>query len=189
MNKASLNNLHRVLLLSAVFSMAAALTGCFNDPESTAEKYKEWREKNEAYVAEQELRTNTDGTPYYVKIAPSWAPDAYALVHWYNDRSQTENNLSPMDNSTVQITYELFDIEGKRLSDSFAATDSLYTSRPSQNIIGVWAPLTHMNVGDSVAIIIPYQAGYGEIGNGTINPYSTLVYNIKLKNIKAYEVP
>lgn len=189
MKKTSLKNLHKVLLLSAVFSMAAALTGCFNDPESTAEKYREWKEKNEAYVAEQELLTNPDGTPYYRKIVPSWAPDAYALVHWYNDPALTENNLSPMDNSTVSITYELFDIEDKRLSDSFSSTDSLYTSRPSQNIVGVWAPLTHMHVGDSVRIIIPYQAGYGEIGNGTINPYSTLVYNIKLKKINAYEIP
>lgn len=178
-------------VLPAILAVIASVTlsGCFKDEETTAEKYKEWREQNLQYVLDVEAKTNDDGTPYYTRITPSWAPEAYSLVHWYNDRKATENNLSPMDNSTVQITYELFDIEGELLSNSFSNTDSLYTSMPSQNIIGVWAPLTNMHVGDSVSIVIPYRAGYGEVQNGNIKPYSTLVYNIKLKAIKAYEVP
>lgn len=165
------------------------LTACFDDPETTAEKYADWKEQNERYVKEAEAKKNADGTPYYTRIAPSWAPSAYALVHWHNDRKLTENNLSPMDNSTTQITYELYDVEGTKLSDSFAKTDSLYTSRPNQNIVGVWVPLTYMHVGDSVTIVIPYEAGYGMATNGNIKPYSTLVYGIKLKAVPAYEVP
>lgn len=165
------------------------LTSCFDDKEPLSEQYKEWRERNEQYILDQESKTNADGTPYYTKIIPSWAPEAYALVHWYNDRSLTSSNLSPMDNSTVKITYELFDIDGERISDSFSAPDSIYTSKPLNNIVGVWAPLTHMHVGDSVAIVIPSQAGYGERNYGGIKPYSTLVYNVKLKAVSAYEVP
>lgn len=165
------------------------LTSCFDDGESTAEKYKEWRERNEKYIDQAEALTNEDGSPYYTRIDPSWAPGAFALVHWHNDRNLTKDNLSPMDNSTVQITYELLNIDGEKISNSFSNPDSVYTSKPSQNIIGVWAPLTHMNVGDTVTIVIPSQAGYGEMNYGDIPPYSTLVYNIKLKAITAYEVP
>ena len=188
MNKRYLRNLRKLLPAIMMCGAGVGLTACFDDAESTAEKYKDWRELNEKYVQNEEARTE-NGKPYYTRITPTWAPNAYVLVHWHNDRSLTQNNLSPMDNSTVQITYELFDIDGNRISDSFAKADSIYTSRPNQNIIGMWAAMTHMNVGDSVTMVIPSQAGYGEIPNGDIKPYSTLVYNVKMKAITAYEIP
>lgn len=177
--KITIKSLSLILLCGA----SIGLTGCFDDSDSLAEQYKDWRVKNENYV------DSVESLGEYTKLAPTWAPGGFALVKWHNDRTLTENNLSPMDNSVVNITYELFDIEGNRLSDSFTKQDSIYTSRPNQNIIGVWAPLTQMHVGDSVTIVIPSQAGYGEYPNGNIKPYSTLIYNIKLKSISAYEVP
>lgn len=166
-----------------------ALTGCFEDKESIAEQYKDWREKNEQYIVEAEGMKNDDGSSFYTRIVPSWAPNAFVLMHWHNDRSLTASNLMPMDNSTTKITYELFNVDGEKLSDSFSNTDSLYTSRPSSNIIGMWSALTHMNVGDSVTMVIPSQAGYGIRATGGILPYSTLIYNVKLKAVTAYEVP
>lgn len=169
--------------------LTAGLTGCFDDKESKAEQYREWRELNEKYVLDAEARKDENGDPYYTMITPSWAPGAFALIHWHNDRSLTEKNLSPMDNSTIRMTYELFDIDGEKISDSFANTDSVYQSQPNKNIIGVWTALTHMNVGDSVTLVLPSQAGYGEVSFSDIKPYSTLIYNIKLKAVTAYEVP
>lgn len=181
-------NLRRAIPAGLIALTGLGLTGCFDDPESNAVKYAQWREDNEKYLMQEEGRTNPDGSPYYTKIVPSWAPSAYSLVRWHNDRSLTVSKLTPMDNSTVEITYELFNVEGKRLQDSFGNTDSIYTCKPSQNIVGMWAPLTQMNVGDSVTIVIPSQAAYGEVVHGSIPPYSTLIYNVKLKAIKAYEV-
>lgn len=183
-----LNLSRATVLLVAVSLFSPCMVSCFDDEESNEVKYAEWKEKNEKYLVEAEAKKDDSGAPYYTRIAPSWAPDAYALVHWHNDRALTASNLSPMDNSTVQITYELFNIDGDRISDSFSSTDSIYTSKPNQNIVGVWSPLTHMHVGDSVTIVIPSQAGYGAISYGGILPYSTLVYNIKMKGIPAYEV-
>lgn len=186
--KGRLKNMLRALSAFAMCGAGCILTSCFDDAESTSEKYKEWRQQNEQYVTEAAAKTE-GGIPYYTRITPSWAPNAFVLVHWHNNRSLTQGNLSPMDNSTTQITYELFDIEGTRISDSFNNADSIYTSRPSQNIIGMWTALTHMNVGDSVTMVIPSQAGYGEMNYGGVQPYSTLIYNVKLKAVTAYEVP
>lgn len=183
-----MNYLARVMAGLLVLGAATGLTSCFEDDDSVAVKYKEWRQRNEQYVLDEEARME-GGVAYYSKIVPSWAPNAFSLVHWHNDRSLTQENLSPMDNSTVQITYELFDIDGKKLSDSFSNADSLYTSKPNQNIVGMWATLTNMHVGDSVTIVMPSQAGYGEVARGEILPYSTLIYNVKLRAITAYEVP
>lgn len=165
------------------------LTSCFDDADSVPEQYREWRQQNMDYVTAAEAKTDADGKPYYTKITPTWAPDGYVLVHWHNDRSLTAGNLSPMDNSTVQMKYQLFDINDKEISNSYSNTDSVYTSRPLQNIIGMQVAMTHMHVGDSVTMVIPYQSGYGEKVHSDIPPYSTLIYNVKMKAITAYEVP
>lgn len=188
MNRRIIKKLFRPLPALLMCSAGLWLTSCFDD-DNAGDQYKEWKEQNEAYLTQAEAKTDEAGRPYYQKIVPTWAPETYVLIHWHNDRSLTAGNLSPMDNSTTQITYELFNVDGELLSNSFASTDSIYTSKPSNNIIGVWSALTHMNVGDSVTLVIPSQAGYGEVSYGTIPPYSTLVYNIKLKGIPAYEVP
>lgn len=181
--------LTRLLPALLLCSLGFGVSSCFHDEDPNSVKYKEWREKNELFMVTEEARTMPDGSPYYTRITPSWAPNTYVLIHWHNDRSLTANNLSPMDNSTTKITYELFNVDGQAISSSFANADSVYTSRPSQNIIGMWAGLTHLHVGDTVTMVIPYQAGYGEVQSGNIPPYSTLVYGVKLKSIPAYEVP
>ena len=167
--------------------LTVALAGCFEDKEPVSKEYAEWNERNVAYI-EAAKDSMVNGKKFFTELTPDWAPNAYALVHWHNDTLLTRNNLQPMDNSTVQITYELFDIDGNRISDSFSAADSLYTSKPSSNIIGVWYPLTRMHVGDSVTIVMPQQSGYGARKYGGIIPYSTLIYNIKLKAVAAYEI-
>ncbi|MCH5218523.1 MAG: FKBP-type peptidyl-prolyl cis-trans isomerase [Muribaculaceae bacterium] len=175
--------------LSGILLAALGLSGCFEDKETLAERYAEWRQKNEKYILDQEARVDAQGNAYFTRLTPSWAPDTYVLAHWHNDRRLTQNNLSPMDNSTVQVTYQLLNVDGEEISNSFSSADSVYTSRPSQNIIGMWVAMTSMNVGDSVTLVIPASAGYGERTYGQIPPYSTLVYGVKLKAIKAYEVP
>ena len=183
MLKRDIKTIRRLIPAALLCCFGIMLTGCFDDSDSVADKYKEWRTLNQNYF------DSVENTGEYTRIVPDWAPGGYTLAKWHNDRTLTENNLSPMDNSVVNITYELFDINGKRLSDSFARQDSVYSSRPNQNIIGVWAALTNMHVGDSVTLVIPSQAGYGEVERTGIPPYSTLIYNIKMKAIPAYEVP
>lgn len=180
---------NRIFPVVTAALLGLAMTSCFKDEPTTAEKYQEWREKNEQYLAEAALKEDSSGESYYKRIVPDWAPNTYVLVHWHNDRALTAGNLSPMSNSTVKIKYELYDIDGERLSDSYSNNDSTYTSRPSQNIIGMWAAMTAMSVGDSVTMVIPASAGYGNVMHGSIPPYSTLVYNVKLKSIPAYEIP
>lgn len=169
--------------------MGLSVSGCFDDDDPLLEQYKDWKAQNDQYLLDAENQKDENGAPYFTKIVPSFAPDTYVLVHWHNDRSATEKNLSPMDNSTTRIIYQLFNVEGEELSNSFSNPDSIYTSKPLNNIIGVWSALTSMHVGDSVTLVIPSQAGYGERVYGDIKPYSTLVYGVKLKAVTAYEVP
>lgn len=179
----------KALLASALLSISAvfSLSSCNGVDDADSNDFSDWRRQNVEYVQEMENKQE-DNTPFFTKIQPDWAPaQMYSLVHWHNDKALTEKNLIPMDNSTVDIVYELLDINGKTLGSSYANTDSVYTSRPNQNITGIWAALTTIHEGDSVTVVVPYEAGYGTAVYGDIPPYSTLIFNLKLKKIRAYE--
>lgn len=179
---------YSVLILLGL--LPAFFSSCIKDNEdvANAKKYAEWKAQNDAYVENQAALTEGDGTPYYTRITPSWAPEAWSLVKWHNDRSLTADSPTPLDNSTVEFKYELSDINGNIIQNSYSEKDSVYSAKVNSNIIGVWAPLTYMHPGDSVTIVIPYTAGYGTRSYGNILPFSTLIYKLKLKSISKYEI-
>lgn len=163
------------------------LAGCIDDNEVT--DYSAWKKQNEEYVSKMENLTE-NGQKVYTKIVPDWAPQDYVLVKWHNDRSLTEKNLRPMSNSTVNIKYEMEDVDGNSLGNSYSMTtygDSIYQSMPNQNIVGMWIAMTSMHVGDSVTMVIPATSGYGAVATGSILPYSALIYHVKMKGVPKYE--
>lgn len=178
------------MLLSGIL---LTTTSCFDDKDKDNDTtdYTEWKERNEEYINKQALRTNEDGSPFYEKIVPSWATGTFVLIKWHNNRAITADNLSPLDNSTINMKYDLMDIEGNVIDSSYALKnkgDSIYQTRPSQMIVGVRAALPVMHIGDSVTLVLPYSAGYGNISNGKIKPFSTLTFHIKLVAIPGYEI-
>lgn len=163
------------------------LSGCIDDDETT--DYSAWKQQNDEYVSKIENLTE-NGQKVYTKIVPDWAPNDYVLIKWHNDRSLTQNNLKPLSNSTVNIKYEMENVEGTSLGDSYSMTaygDSIYQSMPNQNIVGMWAAMINMHVGDTVTMVIPYASAYGVSSSGDIPPYSTLIYHVKMKGIPKFE--
>lgn len=169
--------------LLAVLLAPVMLTSCLGDDDNTVD-YSEWISENEAFLSK------TAADPSFERIVPTWCPGVYILAKWHNDRSLTAANLVPMDNSTVDVTYQAEYVNGVVLDTSFNNTangDSIYRCKPLDNIVGFWTMLTNMHVGDSVTCVIPTNAAYGAT-NSSVVPYSTLVYHMKLKSIHAYEV-
>lgn len=169
---------------------AVLIAGCSMDTDKP-DYYGEWKQQNDTYLSEFE-KTYSSGTDPYVKIVPEWATDACVYMKWHNDRSLTANNLTPLSNSTVNIKYEMEDIEGTKMGNSYSMTtygDSIYQSHPNQNIVGMWAAMLNMHVGDSVTMVIPYTSGYGAKSVGSIRPYTTLIYHVKMKGIPDYVRP
>lgn len=182
-------NLKSLPIFAASLLLAGVAAGCNSDlPEDDS---VEWNKRNLAFLETQEARTE-DGKPYYTKISPDWAPSAYVLMRWHNDRSLTASNLQPLDNSTCYVKYALEDIDGNLLQDSYdmhSYGDSIYRCRPADNIVGFWVALRNMHVGDSVTVLIPANAGYGSSASGKVKAYSTLVYHLKLQGVPAFEIP
>ena len=180
-----------ILTAASALMMAASLTSCLNDDDKSYD-YTEWINLNETYLTRMTDTVGADGNKVFEKIKPVWAPDVYILATWHNDRSLTAGNLVPMDNSTVDVVYEVRYVNGNLLDSSYSRTtygDSVYRCKPSDNIVGFWSMLTNMHVGDSVTCIIPPDAGYGQSTNSSVMPYSALIYHMKLKSIYKYEMP
>ncbi len=164
------------------------ITSCLSDDNKSFD-YTDWMNTNATYFTRMQDTIGANGQKVYESIKPVWAPDETVLARWHNDRSLTAGNLVPMDNSTVDVIYEVRYVNGVLLDSSYAQTangDSIYRCKPSDNIVGFWAMLTNMHVGDSVTCVIPSSAAYGASGS-SVMPYSTLIYHMKLKSIYKYE--
>lgn len=175
-----------ILYFAFALIVAPFLTSCIGNNDDEKYDYTDWIYQNETYFTRMQDTIGADGQKVYEKLTPVWAPSVSILATWHNDRSLTAGNLVPMDNSTLDIKYEGRYYNGIRFDSSYLNQDSIYTCRPSSMIVGFWTMLTNMHVGDSVTCVIPAVAGYGASSSGVM-PYSTLVFDIKLQSIKAYE--
>lgn len=182
--------MRRFPILCIIVALFAAIAASCGD-DNNWKDYTDWRNTNNAWIAAQADSLNPDGSKFYTRIVPDWDPGAYVLIHYFNDRSLTAGNLSPIYTSTVDVKYigQLYD--GTVFDTSFANTangDSIYRTRLNGVIQGWTIALEDMRVGDSCEVVIPWQQGYGAQGSGIIQPYSALKFGIKLVDIPAYEI-
>lgn len=161
-------------------------TSC--DDNNTWSDYSEWREANNDWLLQQGALLDDDGNAFYTRVVPEWNKSAYVYMHYFNDRTLTEGNLSPMYTSTVSVKYIGRLYNNTPFDSSFTAVDSLFTTKLGSVISGWTIALENMRVGDSARVIIPYQQGYGATSSGSIPPYSTLQFDIKLVDIPLYEI-
>lgn len=168
-----------------------AMSSCLSDEERTYKDYTEWRNQNTEYFDNAKAAT-INGVKQYEEIVPDWDKGTTILMQWHNNRSLTADKLVPLSNSTVDIKYILTTIEGDTIDSSYSQTvygDSIYRCRPNNMITGFQIALTNMHVGDTITTVIPYNAGYGYSGSGSVQPYSTLIFGIKLVGIDTWETP
>lgn len=154
-------------------------SSCLKD--DPAETYADWRVQNEDYITEAESSGN------FTKITPVWDKTSFVLLKWLR-HGESPNKIKPLDNSTVEVVYLLTNIKGDTLDSSYRLNaDSIFRVQPSSTCTGFRVALTNMNIGDSVEAIMPYFAGYGSTGYGSVLPYSSLIFQIKLVGIPALE--
>ncbi len=179
----------KLLPLAAAALLFCACSG--DDDTTTWEKYADWRETNNAWLAQQQARTNPDGSPYFKVIVPDWNPGSFVLIHYFNDRAQTEGKLSPLYTSTVDTRYRLQLYDGTPVDSSTLATSGgapgIYRAQVNNLIPGWSVALSDMRCGDTAQVVIPYQLGYGAGSSGVLKPYSNLDFHIRLVDIYKYE--
>lgn len=175
-----------LLIIGLLGAASIAFSSCIKD--DVEDTYKDWREANNTWFNQQMANTS-----YYSTVIAPWDPNGKILVHWYNDTMLTRDNLKPLYSSTVDIKYRGMLYDATPFDSSYLSTspkDSVVRLQVGNSgLIEGWSlGLMQMHVGDSCRIVIPYSMGYGTYSQGTIKPYSTLIFDIKLQDIYAYEV-
>lgn len=98
----------------------------------------------------------------------------------YEVVSQGDGGAKPSADSDVEVRYHGELIDGTMFDES--------TEPITLNLGGVikgWTEgLQLMSVGDKYRFYLPYNLAYGEQGQGQIKPYSTLIFDVELVNIK-----
>lgn len=182
----------RLLPLAAVLIAASgAFTACINGNDDNTD-YTQWRSLNIKYLDSVEEAVAPDGGLEYTRIVPSTAPATFILMKWHNDRALTLSGLMPLGNSKVDVKYHGRLVSGMPFDSSYnkrSHGDSIYRTTPLSNVVGFGSALMNMHEGDSVTVMMPYQAGYGNVATGKIPPFSTLIFDIKLKKVYTYEIP
>lgn len=178
-----------IYLVSLFVGLSIAATSC-GDDGNTWSDYAEWRNVNNEWYLAQKERKNPNGTPYYTELNPSWYPQAGVLIHYFNDRTSTAENLRPMITSRVSVKYKGMLYDGSVFDSTATSTaDSVRTFLLSSTVTGWQIALTDMHVGDTCEVVLPYTMGYGSNGTSGISPYSSLKFGVKLVDIPAYEIP
>ncbi|MBP5497828.1 MAG: FKBP-type peptidyl-prolyl cis-trans isomerase [Muribaculaceae bacterium] len=168
----------------------SSLVSCLKS-EDPYKEYKDWLIANENWFNQQKLLKDENGNAYYSVVSPDYDKSASVLMHWFNDRSKTQENLSPKYSSTVDVKYIGRIYTGEAFDSSFLSTspaDSIYRTKLTTVIDGWSIAIQQMHVGDSCRVIIPYNIAYGTNKKGEIIlPFSMLQFDIKLTGIPAYE--
>lgn len=188
-------SISKLTAIVALLALSAPIFTACNDDDSskTDANYSAWNKANQAWLDEQQNRLDENGKSYYKKVVPTWNSSAYVLIHQFNDSEETKDNLVPLLTSTVDVRYRVTLYDGTPIDSSSTITSpvpgALRTQLNSSGLISGWKiALTHMHVGDTCEIIIPYAQAYGITGLNTVKPYSNLVFNMRLLDIPYYEV-
>lgn len=89
----------------------------------------------------------------------------------------------PTANSKVKFDYEGKTIDGN-VFDSSIQRKQPVVMQVTQLVPGFTEALLHMPVGSEWEVVIPQELAYGENGSSGIEPYSTLIFTIKLLGIE-----
>ena len=103
----------------------------------------------------------------------------------YTLQKTTTTNERVTSGKRIKIEYEGFFLDGKSIDNTKQVLEFIYGT-PDQLIKGLNIIIGTLKKGEFIKIIVPSRLAFGEKGssNGSILPYTSLVYNIKIIDIK-----
>jgi FKBP-type peptidyl-prolyl cis-trans isomerase FklB len=134
---------------------------------SVKKMFKEYKAENEKFLTENAKKDSVQTLPSGLQ---------YIVL--------TEGNgPKPTARDTVTVNYVGKTIDGIEFDNSFKRGAPAVFNL--SNVIKGWTEgLQLMSIGSKYRFFIPYKLGYGEMGSQRIKPYSTLIFDVELMNVK-----
>lgn len=186
------------IYLFSILLLALAFTACSETEETS--RYDNWQARGVAFI---DSIANVYNSPKNQALAN----DDPEKLHHYKDEitgqwiyvkkiKNGDGTELPKYTSKISAHYRMSYFNGDVVQQTYTGAeptdfDSPMTfaiNLPDSNgdfITGRSYTLIHMVAGDFWTLYIPYQSGYGSgTGNdGSLQPYSALVYNVRLEKI------
>ena len=163
-----------LMILGCLAVVACNSDGDDDDSKDYWSKYRKWREENTEWFKVKRDSLAADGTQYFQTVSPAWNPSAQILIHYHNDRSLTQGNLSPYLTSTAAVRYIGRLCTGEPFDSSYLLTangPAIALLSPQNSVQGMAIALMDMRVGDTCTVVMPYELAYGGQMKGSILPY------------------
>lgn len=160
----------RTIVYLCVFAFLISLSSCFNDDDPRTQA-QELQELNELIMVLHQEGNDVDTT---------------SLGVYYITHTKGEGPLA-VEGDTVSIEYEGFLTDGSRFDGSADwAPNGIWEFVYGEQslILGFNEAISYMNKGAEMEFIIPSNLGYGAYGTGSIGPYQTLIFGVKLTDHK-----
>jgi len=134
---------------------------------SVKKMFKEYKAENEKFLEENAKKDSVQTLPsglQYIVLTEGTGP-------------------KPTAQDTVTVNYIGKTIDGAEFDNSFKRGAPAVFNL--SGVIKGWTEgLQLMNAGSKYRFFIPYQLGYGEMGSQRIKPYSTLIFDVELLDVK-----
>jgi FKBP-type peptidyl-prolyl cis-trans isomerase FklB len=173
------------------------LAACSESDEDASDEFGNWQQRNEAFFSTLEDSLSRGGATWkklksYTKVpTTSGAATEYVYARVIESGSSA---VSAMFTDTVRVSYRGRLIptasypQGYVFDQTYTGAFSWQTTAVSQGAVsgfvdGFTTALLHMHPGDRWRVYIPYQLGYNASASGSIPAYSTLTFDIALKEV------
>lgn len=158
-------------------------------------RYDNWQARSEAFI---DSIANVFNSPANQALTEKDPKKLYAFKDLttgqmiYGKRINKTGNSSekPFYNSKISAYYRMSYFNGDVVQQNFSGIEPTEFDSPAefsldQVITGWQYSLVEIEEGEFWTLYIPYQSGYGSGtgSDGSLQPYSTLVYNVKLDKI------
>ncbi len=138
-----------------------------------------------AELQAHKTKEKTDIAAYLKKNYPNAKPDADSIFYL-----ETTKGTGPQvqDGDSLDVKYTGMFLDGKVFDKSEGrgkGTIPVHYKQPIPLIKGWISVLGKMNQGEKVKILIPSMMAYGTRGMGSIPPYTPLIFEMEIVNLKS----
>lgn len=179
LNKQATGKSDTVYVNAGIFSRALC-DGLLDRLTITSDSAERMAERQQKFVASQARETNRAWLEANKKLKGVITTPSGLQ---YRILSEGKGAVAAADSSEVEVHYEGKLIDGTEFDSSYKRNKPA-TFRCNQVIKGWTEALKMMPEGSVWELYIPYDLAYGEQGNRSIPPYSTLIFKVELLKVK-----
>ena len=208
MLRTRMKSVSRMLLCAAFFTLHSSLLISCSESEDDPNEFENWEVRNREFFASLEDSLKQNPAQWHKLKSYSKNPSTstgsntdYIYYKVITTGYETNETESPLYNDSVLVSYQGRLLPTTSYPEGYVFDSTVYGKYDLRTnatakfqistglINGFSTALLRMHRFDTWRIYIPYTLGYGTTASGTIQPYSTLIFDVTLYDFSANGTP